>query len=224
MTVKMLDVPANDRPRERLLQHGHATLSDAELVAVQLGSGHAGASALEVAQRLLAEWGGVAGLVRARPEELARARGVGPAKATRLVAAFGLGLRAGRTSTQPVLENSEDIAKEATALIGHSRTEQVAVLVVDSVNRMIRAEIVASGSAKACPVPVREIVSTVLRHDGVGFAVAHNHPGGDPAPTLADVRATEALSKAAQVVGLRFLDHVTLGESTWKSVNMQQVV
>ena len=217
MTVKMMDVPVNDRPRERLLRQGVAALSDAELVAVLLGSGHAGASALEVAQRLLAQWGGVAGLTSARPEELSRATGVGPAKAARLTTAFGLAARGGGTTARPVISNSEDIAREAAAVIGNSRTEQVAVLVTDGASRLKRTEIVASGSAKSCPVPIREIVATVLRHDGVAFAVAHNHPGGDPTPTPADAKATDALREAAGIVGLRFLDHVVLGGGDWRA-------
>jgi DNA repair protein RadC len=90
-------------------------------------------------------------------------------------------------------------------------------LVADGASRLKRAEVVATGSAKSCPVPVREIVATVLRHDGVAFAVAHNHPGGDPAPTAADLAATKALRDAARTVGLRFLDHVVVADGTWRS-------
>ena len=219
MSVRMADVPVNDRPRERLLRQGAAALSDAELVAVQLGSGRAGASAVELAQRLLADWGGMGGLAAARPEELARMPGVGPAKAARLVAAFALASRTAAPAVRPVLATSADIARAAAALIGTSRVEQVAVLLADGANRLTRAEVVATGSAKACPMPVREIVATVLRHDGVAFAVAHNHPAGDPTPTPADGEATEALRQAADTVGLRFLDHIVLAGGTWRSVS-----
>jgi len=214
----MTDVPVNDRPRERLLRHGVAALSDAEIVAVQLGSGTTGASAVDVAQRLLADWGGMSGLATARPEELARLTGLGPAKAARLASAFAIASRARTPAGRPVLATSADIAREATAVIGPSRVEQVAVLIVDGANRLKRAEVVARGSAKACPMPVREIIATVLRHDGVAFAVAHNHPAGDPTPTPADGEATDALRRAADTVGLRFLDHIVLAGGTWRSV------
>jgi len=213
----MTDLPVDDRPRERLLRGGAATLSDAELIAVQLGSGHAGASALEVAQRLLTEWGGMEALALAHPEDLARAKGVGTAKAARLVSAFGMASRLEATSAAPQLLTSEDIATHARALIGRSRTEKVAVLIADGGSRLKRKEVVASGTAKSCPMPVREIVATVLRHDGVAFAVAHNHPGGDPAPTPADIKATALLRDAAQTVGLRFLDHVVVTAANWRS-------
>jgi len=217
MTVKMMDVPVADRPRERLLRQGAAALSDAELVAIQLGSGVSGMSALDTAQRLLADWGGMAGLATARPEELARVNGVGTAKASRLVAAFAIGSRLESVASWPILRTSDDIAREAAKLIGQSRVEQVVVLVADGANRMKRAEIMATGSAKSCPVPVREVLATVLRHDGVAFAVAHNHPGGELALTEADIKATRALQEAASVVGVRFLDHVMVVGSTWRS-------
>lgn len=211
-------MPEGDRPRERLLRRGPEALSDAELVAIQLGSGHAGASALEVARHLLVEWGGVAELARARPEELARATGVGPAKAARLVSAFALGVRGDHAPDRPVVRTSTDIARIAVAAIGFQRTEQVLVIVLDGASHIRRAEVVASGSAKSCPVPVREILATVLRHDGVAFAVAHNHPGGDPTPTPADVSATRAVRDAAATVGLRFLDHVVVAGTEWRGI------
>jgi len=214
----MADVPIDDRPRERLWRQGAAALSDAEIVAVQLGSGRAGASAVDVAQRLLADWGGMRGLAGARPQELAKAPGVGPAKAARLASAFAVASRLHGPTTWPTLTTPADIAREAAALIGQSRVEQVVVLVCDGANRLKRAEIIATGSAKACPMPVREILSTVLLYDGVAFAVAHNHPGGDATPTSADVRTTRQLSDASSTVGLRLLSHVIVTGADWRSV------
>ena len=213
----MRDIPAHDRPRERLLRHGSEALSEAELVAVHLGSGHARASALDVARVLLSAWGGVRGLARARPEELARTPGVGPAKAARLAAAFAIAGRVGGQDESVQLVQSADIARVASRVIGTSRTEQVAVLVADGRLRLRRVEVVAMGSATACPVPVREILATVLRHDGIAFAVAHNHPSGDPSPSAADLALTDTLHNAAWATGLRFLDHVIVTGSDWRS-------
>lgn len=218
MTTPMSDVPRHDRPRERLLQHGVRALSDAELVAVQLGSGHAGANAVDVAHRLLTTMGGVLGLAKAHPEDLARVDGIGPAKAARLLAAFGIAARLKETTdVRPRLERSADIARGALQAIGHARVEQVVVLVADRGLRVRRSEVIAIGSASGCPMPVREILATVLRHDGSAFAVAHNHPGGDPLPSAADRAATAALQEAAHATGLRFLDHVVIAGSDWRS-------
>lgn len=217
MTTPIRDVPLHDRPRERLLLHGVAALSDAELIAVHLGSGHAGASALEVAQGLLATWGGAAGLARALPEELAKTRGVGPAKAARLAAAFGIAARVYRVDASARLAGSSDIAREAIRVLASSRAEQVVVLIANGNLRLRRVEVVALGSATGCPMPVREVIATVLRNDGVAFGVAHNHPGGDPTPSAADRAATDALRAASLATGVRFLDHVVVAGDDWRS-------
>jgi len=211
-------LPAHDLPRERLLRDGVRVLSDAELVAILLGSGRAGGNALDVAHALLAEWQGLAGLAAARPEELARTPGVGPAKACRVAAAVELAARVGVPRAGERLGSSADIAAVAQPAIGRERTERLLVLIADGGQRLARVEAVAVGQATACPVPVREVLALVLRHDGVSFAVAHNHPGGDPTPSAADVAATARLQEAAALVGLRFLDHVVVTESTWRSV------
>lgn len=163
-------------------------------------------------------WGGPAGLARAEASDLAHSPGIGPAKAARIVSAFALGGRAGEPSLRVRLETSSDIAAVARPVIGAARQEQVLVIVADGRMRVRHSEVVAKGSAKHCPVPVREVLSTVLRHDGVAFALAHNHPGGDPTPSIADVDTTERLHSAAGEVGLRLLDHVIVTTDAWRSV------
>jgi DNA repair protein RadC len=131
-------LPAHERPRERLGTLGASALSDAELVAIQLGSGGPGESAIALVQALLAEWGGVAGLARAAVDELARRRGVGPAKAARLVAAFALADRVAGRPQGRVLRTSADVAAVAAPLIGRERVEQVILLIADHGQRVLR--------------------------------------------------------------------------------------
>lgn len=210
--------PVQDRPRERLARVGPDALSDAELVAVQLGSGSRGESALALAQRLLAEFGGVSGLARAEVDELARHRGVGPAKACRLVSAFALAARTQGSVLGLPLRTSADIAAVAGPLIGRSRVEKVLLLVADSQSRLCRVVTVAQGGATGCAMPVREVLSLVLRHDGVAFAVAHNHPSGCTDLSAEDRRATERLQAAAAGIGVRLLDHVIVTGHDWRSI------
>lgn len=212
-------LPAHDRPRERLATLGAGALSDAELVAIQLGTGGAGESALSLAQALLAEWGGMAGLARAAVDELARRRGVGPAKASRLVVAFALADRVAAAGRSQVLRASADAAAVAAPLIGRERVEQVVLLVADHGQRLTRVLTVARGGTAGCVVPVREILSLVLRHDGVAFAIAHNHPGGTLDPSRADVTVTARLRSAARGLDLRLLDHVIVAGDGWRSVS-----
>lgn len=206
-----------DLPRERLVALGVGALTDAELVAIHLGTGLRGLHVLTLARELLDDWGGVDGLARAGIDELARRPGVGTAKAARLVAAFGLADRLG-SSSQTVIRDSADIARVASARIGKARTEEVLLLVLDGGNRLRHVLPLARGGATGSPLPVREALSLTLRHDGVAFALAHNHPGGSPEPSPADVEATARVRTAASEVDLRFLDHVIVTADDWRSV------
>jgi DNA repair protein RadC len=214
MGVSIGEVPLHDRPRERLMQHGPDALSERELIALVLRSGRRGESALDVAASLLAEFGGVEGIAAAFPEELARCPGVGPAKAAALVAALRLGRFAFAEGAPPRLSSGADVAVAARALLDDQRRERVVVLICDAANRLRRTVFVSEGAM----LPVREILNAVLRHDGRAFAVAHNHPSGDPEPSDADVLATAELARAATTVGLRFLDHVVVAGQEWRRV------
>lgn len=219
MAVPMSAVPANDRPRERLLARGSAALSEQELLALLIGSGTRGVSATDLAVSLLAEYGGLCGLAAARPEELATRTGVGLAKASSLVAAFELGRRTHHPDEAPVIRSAEDVALIARRELDGQRRERVLVLVCDSGNRLRQTVIVSEGSIDRSLVPVREILNAVLRHDGRAFAIAHNHPGGDPEPSASDARATSEVRQAASIVGVRFLGHLVFGRLSWKEVS-----
>lgn len=207
----------SDQPRERLISLGAGALSDAELVAIHLGTGRKGEGVLTLARSLLTEWGGVGGLARADVDELSRTPGVGPAKACRLVAAFTL---ADRVSPHEgvTVTTSADIAKIAASRIGRARTEQVLLILMDGSNRVRRVATVASGSATDSLVPVRDVLASALRHDAVAIALAHNHPGGSVDPSADDVSVTERLRRACDEVGVRFLDHVVVAGAQWRSV------
>lgn len=219
MAVPMSRVPTHERPRERLLARGAGALTERELLALLLRNGTRGASALDLAAELLAEFGGLRALSAARPEELATRSGIGEAKATALVAAFELGRRADDDGAAPVrLRRPEVVARVASGALAGLRRERVVVLVADGANRLRRTVTVAEGSIDRAPLVVRDVLNAVLRHDGRAFAVAHNHPSGDVEPSEADRRATADLRTAATVVGLRFLGHVVVAGEAWAEV------
>lgn len=209
----------HDRPRERLLALGPDALTDAELVALHLGTGRQGEGVLDLAQRLLDEWGGIAGLSRTQLDELMRTPGVGQAKAGRLVAAFALADRSSAPQSLHMIRRSADIAAVAIPRIGRSRVEKVLLLVLDGGHRVRHTLMVGQGGATASLVPVREVLGQVLRHDGVAFAVAHNHPSGSLEPSAEDLAVTDRLRAAAEVTGLRFLDHVIVSGDGWRGLS-----
>lgn len=215
----MAAVPSHERPRERLIAGGAEALSERELLALVLRNGTQGASALDLASELLAEYGSLASLAVARPEELARRKGVGPVKAAAVVAAFHLSRRAMHLVDKAVtLRNGEDVARAAGKALAGLRRERVVVLVCDAANRLRRTVVITEGSIDRSLVSVREILNAVLRHDGRVFAVAHNHPSGDAEPSEADRKATVDIAAGAKTAGLRFLGHVVVADDEWREV------
>jgi DNA repair protein RadC len=201
------------RPRERLLQYGAHTLTDAELVSLLLS---AGANTVQVAERLLETVGGIPGLARWHPEALCRLPGLGEVTAARLMAALALPQR--RTTMNTVtVTGPADLVPVFRPLLAGLRHERLAVAVCDRRTRVRTVRAVADGATDGCPLPVRDIVATVLRHDGHAFAIAHNHPTGDPTPSGQDRNATMQCRTAAATTGLKFLCHLVLGEhDSWE--------
>jgi DNA repair protein RadC len=160
----------------------------------------------------------VAAIARAHPADLTLVEGIGQATATRLVAAFHLARRA-ITEQPPVrIESQQDIAAVATPLLRGRTRERLVVVVCNKRNRVIGCEIICEGSADRSLLPVREAIVAVLRRDGQTFALAHNHPSGDPTPSRDDVEATLHTRRAAEATGLRFIGHVVVGDTDWRTV------
>lgn len=220
MAAVMASIPEHDRPRERLLARGVEVLSERELLALVLRNGAPGQGALDLAADLLGEYGSLSALAGARPEELAARRGIGVAKAAAVVAALQLGRRAADGAPQPeVMRRPADVATVALRELRDLRRERVIVLICDRANRVRRTVVVSEGSIDRSLVPVREILNSVLRHDGRAFALAHNHPGGSAEPSDADRLATEEVRQAASMAGVRFLGHVVVTGDDWREVS-----
>jgi DNA repair protein RadC len=218
MVSTIADLPAHERPRERLLRCGAEALSERELLALVLRQGRGGESALGLAGSLLSEYGALSTLAGARVEELDQRPGIGVAKAAALVAAFRLGRLAGRSADAVTLRSAADVALQVSSELAGVRRERVLVLVCDGGNRLRRTVMITDGSIDRALFPVRDILNAVLRHDGRAFAVAHNHPSGDPTPSAADRHATAELARASSTVGLRFLGHVVVVGQQWRNV------
>ncbi len=218
--MRIKDLPPGERPRERLWAVGARSLSDRELVALLLGSARSGESALDLAGRLVAERSGLAGLATAHPEELALLSGVGRARAASLVAAFELARRLARARTgdSQTIRRPADLSPILLGHLGGLRRERVVVVVLNRGNRVTRIEPITEGSIDRSLLPIREILNVVLRHDGVAFALGHNHPSGDPTPSVHDIDSTRQLAQAAPLVGLRFVDHLILADGRWVSL------
>ncbi len=209
-----------DRPREKLLHAGAATLGDNELVAVLLGTGQRDRDALAVAADLLAAIGGVSGLGRHAAERLTRAPGVGPTRAARLLAAVELGRRAlaGPRLPRPRLASPTAVAGYLLPDHAGHPEERFGVLLLDTKHRAIRAVPISRGTLDASLVHPRDVFRAAADHAAAAVVLFHNHPSGDPAPSVDDVQLTRRLVEAGELMGIAVLDHVVLGDACWHSL------
>ncbi len=211
-TLKIRELPAEDRPREKLASLGAGALSDSELIAILLRTGLPGANAVDVARQLLGEFKSLRGLARCTVAELARIKGVGPAKAVQLAAAFGLAARLARETVERQPVNSPAIIHD---LLGDElRTlhrESLRVVLLDTKLHLIRVEEISLGTVNESLAHPREIFRPALLYSAYAIVVAHNHPSGDPTPSEADRRLTIRLAEAARLLQITLHDHVILG-------------
>ncbi|MCP5556413.1 MAG: DNA repair protein RadC [Verrucomicrobiaceae bacterium] len=212
MAHRILDIPADERPRERLLRLGPSALSDAELIALFINTGVKGENALQVAQRLIQEHRSLRSLSRLDPGLLATSRALGPAKAALIAAAFELGRRAeAETVKDEPMHSPEMIYRFIGPQMQQLPHESFRILLLNTKLCLLRQEELFRGSVNETVAHPREIFAKVLTHSAFAFAVAHNHPSGDPRPSDADVRLTRRLKEGAAILRVEFFDHVIVG-------------
>jgi DNA repair protein RadC len=215
-----------DRPQERLFRQGAEALADAELLALLLRTGAPGERAVDAARALLHSRGGLAGLARSVAPELLRARGVGPAKAACLLAAFELARRiAGRRlPAGTAFRDPSDVFAHFHPQLRDAEQERFAVVLLDGRHRVLGEEVISLGTLTASLVHPREVFRPALRACAAGLILVHNHPSGDPSPSAEDREVTERLAAAGELLGVRVLDHVIVAERGYCSLREQGVL
>ena len=211
-TLKIQELPAAERPREKLAALGAGALSDSELIAILLRTGMVGANAIDVARDLLKKYQSLGGLARCTVAELAEIKGVGPAKAVQLAAAFGLATRLAREQlTKQKLDSPELVyALLGTEMRALSR-ESLRIVLLDTQLQLMRVEEISHGSLNESVAHPREIFRPALIYAAYAIIVVHNHPSGDPAPSDADRRLTTRLAEVARLLQITLFDHVIIG-------------
>ena len=208
------DWPASERPRERLLKHGPASLSDAELLALFLGSGVAGQDAVATARNLLAEHGPLRGLMERSAKALSKLRGIGPARACTLAAALELGgrLQAAGLERGEALADPDSAGRYFAQRLRGRANEVFAVLFLDTRHRAVAFEEMFTGTIDGAEVHPREVVRRALAHNAAAVIVGHNHPSGHPDPSQADRAVTAGLKQALKLVDVRLLVHFVIAD------------
>lgn len=210
--LKIREMPADERPREKLAAHGSSGVTDPELIAILLRTGAIGTNAIEVARDLLTQFGSLKELSRCSVDELSRVRGIGFAKAVQLAAAFGLGKRlAEETVGKQKLDSPELVHELLGAEMRMLRKESLRVILLDTRYHLIRVEQVSLGSINESIAHPRDIFRPAVISSAYAVIVVHNHPSGDASPSQTDHSLTRRLAEAAALLQIKLLDHIIIG-------------
>jgi DNA repair protein RadC len=225
--LRIADMPETERPRERLMTYGPKVLATAELIAILLGTGQGPGklSAVGLGQYILHELGKhdrdpLAVLRDVSPSQLMQIPGIGPAKATTILAAIELGKRAfqSRPGEKTMIDSPAAAAAALSQDLMWQTTERFAVVLLDVKNRLLGTQVITIGTATETLAPPREIFREVIRQGATRLIVAHNHPSGSVEPSKEDINLTRQLLSGAQFLAIPLLDHIILGDGNYQSL------
>jgi len=214
------DWPEDERPRERLLKHGPASMSDAQLIAIILRIGGGGKSAIDLGMELLDTFRSLKNIEQASLSEICKSKGVGKAKAAQLKAALELGRRLLKEPALkgPAFSKSQDVYSHFYPKFQNLKKEVFYCAMLDVKNRLVNEFRVSEGSLTSSIVHPREAFRDAIKESAASVIFVHNHPSGDPSPSRDDISITEKLAKAGETVGIKVLDHIIIGDGTYTSM------
>lgn len=215
--LRIKDLPLHGRPREKMVSSSAKNLTDAELLAILLGTGMRGKNVLSLSEQLLKRYPGRK-LSQISLDELTKIPGVGKSKATRILAAFELGERffAPSVLTKTVIRSAEDVLQQVRD-IADKRQEYLLVLYLNARHELIEKEVVGMGTVNNLRLTPREIFSPAFQTPCAALIMVHNHPSGDPTPSDDDIRFTSRMHEAGDLIGLPMVDHVIVAKSGYFS-------
>lgn len=219
-SYRITDLQESERPRERLKHRGAGSLGEAELLAILLGVGVPGENAVQVGQRLLNHFHGLAGIQRAPFEELEREHGIGEAKAAQIKAAIELGQRISekRPEDRPTIGKPAEAAALVQFEMSELDQEELRVLLLDTRNHVLDIAKIYRGSVTTAQVRPADVFKPAIRNNATAIIVVHNHPSGDPTPSPDDAAVTRSLVEAGKLIDVEVLDHLIIGRGRFVSM------
>jgi DNA repair protein RadC len=213
MIMSITDWPEQERPREKLLNKGASSLSDAELLAIFLRTGTQGVTAVDLSRSLLKQFGSLSSLMHADQTEFCKGHGLGTAKYAQLQAVLEMARRYlhENISKKSVMNNPDDTKRFLKSKLAHQQREVFACLYLDSKHQVIDYKELFFGTIDGASVHPREVVKSTLNHNAAAVIFAHNHPSGNPEPSQADINITRQLTDALSLIDVRVLDHLIIG-------------
>jgi len=224
-SLRIKELPENERPRERLQQQGARALSDSELLAIALRTGTPRESALDLARRLQNQFGGLHALAHTSIQEMCQVPGIGPAKASQIQAALELGRRlvlAGDGPRLPI-QDATDASMLLMAEIGAEPQENLCVILLDTKHYVQRIVRLYEGNVNSSLIRPAEVFRDAVKDNATAIILGHNHPSGDPTPSPDDIAVTGSLIKAGELLEIRVLDHLIVGRGRYVSLKAERL-
>ena len=223
--MKIKDLPEQNRPRERFLKHGPETLSDAELFAIFLRTGTVGENVTDMSNRLIAEYG-LDKLFECSLKELQKIKGIGPSKAMQILAMSELGKRYNQikkynNENQKKMTCAEDVFNYFHERLKDKKQEEFWILMLNNMNYIQEERLVSKGTLDKTLIHPREIFRYAIKNAVSKIILVHNHPDGDSTPSRNDLEITEELVKAGNLMGIKVVDHIIIGNGekwSWKEI------
>lgn len=217
---RIKDLPLSERPRERLKHYGAGALSTSELLAIILRTGVGGENVINLATRLLAQFGGLGGLFKADFAQISALKGMGEAKTAQVKATLELGRRLLTASPEerPQVKSPADVANLLLLEMGALEQEEMRVLFLDTKSRVLGVSTIYMGSLHTAWLRVGELFREAVRRNCAAIIIVHNHPSGDPTPSPDDVKITQEIAKAGELLGIEVLDHLVIGSQRYISL------
>jgi len=218
--VRIKDLPPETRPREKFIKYGPRSVSNAELIAILIGSGTRKISAIDLANKILSDAGGLRELARKDLGDLKKYKGIGLKKAVVISAAFELSRRIQSEpyNERPQITSPDDVARIFIPRLSDLNREILIAVLLNTANRIIKEIVISEGNLNSSVVHPREVFKPAIDELSAGVILVHNHPSGNPEPSRADVEITKQIYQAGEIIGIKLLDHIIIAGDKFTSM------
>ncbi|MGG7098002.1 RadC family protein [Clostridium sardiniense] len=225
--LRMLDIPENERPKEKLLRYGAESLSNPELLAIVLRTGTKGENVLNLSQKIIAELNGLNGILNASVKEMTKIKGVKEAKASQILAIAELFRRFNTYKSFNEFKritSPREVANMLYGEMGASNQEVLKLIILNTKNEVVKIKDVFKGSLNSSLVHPREIFNEAIRSSAASIIICHNHPSGDPTPSSEDIKVTTRINQSGEIIGIKLIDHIIIGRNNYVSLKEKGIL
>lgn len=225
--LRMLDIPENERPKEKLLRYGAESLSNPELLAIVLRTGTKGENVLNLSQKIIAELNGLNGILNASVKEMTKIKGVKEAKASQILAVAELFRRFNTYKSFNEFKritSPREVANMLYGEMGASNQEVLKLIILNTKNEVVKIKDVFKGSLNSSLIHPREIFNEAIRSSAASIIICHNHPSGDPTPSSEDIKVTTRINQSGEIIGIKLIDHIIIGRNNYVSLKEKGIL